>query len=58
MPDYDYQCEACQSEFTVKLTVTEHVEKDRRHEVHCPRCDSTDVRHLIESVYITTSRKS
>ena len=58
MPEYEYKCEACKEEFTVKLSVTEHVEKDHKHEVHCPRCDSTEVKHLIESIYVTTSKKS
>lgn len=58
MPEYEYRCEACQEEFTVKLSVKEHVKQDRQHEVHCPRCGSTDVKHVIESFYVTTARKS
>lgn len=58
MPDYDYQCERCKAEFTVHLSMNEHTEKDRHHEIQCPKCKSTEVKHLIETVYIATSRKS
>lgn len=58
MPEYDYKCQSCEHEFTVHLTMNDHTEKDRRHEIHCPKCDSTEVKHVIESVYVTTSRKS
>lgn len=58
MPQYDYQCRSCENEFTVYLSMTEHEVQDRDHKIECPKCKSTDVRHLIESVYVTTSKKS
>ena len=58
MPEYDYHCENCQNGFTVDLSITEHERKDRAHEIHCPRCDSTEVKHVIGAVSVVTSRKS
>ncbi|MBI4622735.1 MAG: zinc ribbon domain-containing protein [Verrucomicrobia bacterium] len=58
MPQYDYKCESCKRKFTVKLSIIEHEEQDRKHKIKCPKCTSTEVRHLIESVFVTTSKKS
>lgn len=58
MPEYDYHCEECQHEFTVELSMAEHERKDREHEIRCPKCNSTAVRHLIGSVSVVTSKKS
>lgn len=58
MPDYDYQCQECDHEFTVHLSMSEHDELDKKHEIHCPKCDSDHVRHVIASVNVMTSRKS
>jgi putative FmdB family regulatory protein len=58
MPDYDYRCERCECEFTVHSSIAEHDQQTKKHDVHCPKCGSTDVRHLIESIYVTTSKKS
>lgn len=58
MPEYDYRCLDCQHEFTVDLSITRHSEKDEKHEIRCPKCDSRNVKHLIGPVFVTTSRKS
>ena len=58
MPQYDYRCQSCKKKFTVKLAVSEHEKKARRHRIRCPKCDSTDVKHVIESFFVTTSKKS
>jgi putative FmdB family regulatory protein len=58
MPAYDYHCESCQNDFTIDLSIHEHEEKDKNHEIHCPKCDSTAVKHVIGSVSVVTSRKS
>ncbi len=58
MPEYDYRCEACQHEFTIELSISEHEQKDRNHGIHCPRCDSTRVKHVIGPITVVTSRKS
>lgn len=58
MPQYDYHCEKCSHEFMVDLSMAEHEEKDRKQQIHCPKCDSRKVRHLIQSVFVMTSKKS
>lgn len=58
MPQYDYRCENCRKEFTVVLSLAEHDAKDKKHRVRCPKCDSVKVRRVIQSVFVTTSRKS
>ena len=58
MPEYDYHCEKCQNEFTIDLTITEHERKDKNREIRCPKCQSTEVKHVIGMVFVSTSRKS
>ncbi|MDD3180978.1 MAG: zinc ribbon domain-containing protein [Opitutaceae bacterium] len=58
MPQYEYQCQSCKKKFTVTLSMAEYEEKARQRQIKCPKCSSTEVKHLIESVYVTTSRKS
>ena len=54
MPLYEYECKKCGREFTLTMTVEEHQKK----KVRCPKCKSKSVKHLIASVFVTTSRKS
>jgi putative FmdB family regulatory protein len=54
MPTYDYQCEKCQNEFTLILSISEH-EKDK---VRCPKCKSRKVRQLMSAFMAKTTRKS
>ena len=58
MPDYSYKCLGCKSEFTIHLSMAEREEKARKRQIRCPKCDSTDVKHLIESIFVTTAKKS
>ena len=58
MPEYDYHCEKCQSDFTVELSISEHERKEKGHKIHCPKCNSTAVKHVIGAVSVVTSRKS
>ena len=46
------------NDFTVDLSIAQHEEKDRNREIHCPKCDSQQVKHVIQSVNVATSRKS
>ncbi len=58
MPEYDYRCENCRNAFTVRHSIAEHEKKEKKHQVRCPKCDSAKVRRVIQSVFVTTSRKS
>ena len=54
MPTYEYECKKCGTEFALTLAVEEHQKK----KVHCPKCKSQDVKHVVASIFVTTSRKS
>jgi putative FmdB family regulatory protein len=58
MPEYDYTCQDCLHAFTVDLQITDHAEKDKKHEIRCPKCGSSNVKHVIGPVFVTTSKKS
>lgn len=54
MPEYDFQCENCRHEFTLKLSLAAYEEGHFR----CPSCHSEKVRQIISHVNVRTSRKS
>ena len=58
MPQYDYHCESCGHDFTLELSISDHAEKEQKREIHCPKCDSQKVKHVIQSVNVHTSKKS
>ena len=58
MPEYDYKCESCRSKFTVHLSMGEREKKAQKHQIRCPKCNSTKVRHLIAQFSVMTAKKS
>ena len=55
MAYYEFECSNCRKHFTVKQTFVEH---DRDPKPKCPKCGSHEVRQLIGSVHVNTSKKS
>ncbi len=58
MPEYMYKCQSCGEAFSLVLSLPERAEKERRGEIQCPKCKSTEVEHTMESFYAKTDRKS
>jgi len=54
MPIYEYECKKCGHGFSLTLAMEEHEKK----KVRCPKCKSQDAKHIIASVFVTTSKKS
>jgi len=54
MPTYEFQCTACQKEFTVTLTVKER----EATKPACPACGSKELEPLMTGFFSKTSRKS
>ncbi len=54
MPTYEFQCQRCQEEFSVVMTITEH----RKKKPACPKCKSKKVRQQISGFHAITSKKS
>jgi putative FmdB family regulatory protein len=54
MPMYDFHCENCQRDFTLKLSFAEYEKGNFK----CPFCQSDKVRRVISRVFVRTSRKS
>lgn len=54
MPTYEYQCQACQKEFTVIQSISEH----GKNPVRCPECHSANVKQLMSIFTAQTSKKS
>jgi putative FmdB family regulatory protein len=54
MPSYEFECKTCGHEFSLRMSVDERDKK----KVRCPKCDSEAVKHVIQSVFVATERKS
>lgn len=54
MPTYEYQCQSCRKEFTIIQSISEH----GKNPVHCPECQSADVKQLMSVFTAQTSKKS
>ena len=54
MPTYEYECGKCGHEFRLIMALEEHEKK----KVRCPKCKSEQVKRVIASIFVTTSKKS
>jgi putative FmdB family regulatory protein len=54
MPMYDFRCEDCGHEFSLKLSFAEYDKGG----FQCPACKSGKVAQIISRVNVRTSRKS
>jgi putative FmdB family regulatory protein len=54
MPTYEFECNKCAHKFNMIETMKEH----DKHEEKCPECGSTDIKNLISTVNVQTSKKS
>jgi putative FmdB family regulatory protein len=54
MPSYDYRCAKCKKQFAVILSIREHDAKKAK----CPKCGGKDLKQLLTSFMVKTSRKS
>lgn len=54
MPLYEYVCKKCHHKFGELLTIKEHESK----KIHCPKCKSADLEHVIEPFFAKTAKKT
>jgi putative FmdB family regulatory protein len=54
MPLYEYVCRKCHKKFSEVLTIQEHETR----KLHCPKCKSTDLQHVIEPFFARTASKT
>jgi putative FmdB family regulatory protein len=54
MPLYEYQCEKCQREVTIPMTISQH----ERSAATCPQCGGKELKPLVGTFFTQTSRKS
>lgn len=55
MPVYEYLCGQCKKAFTEKHTFQEY---DEHKILKCPKCGSQQVRQVLSSTFVKTSKKS
>lgn len=48
MPNYDYSCEKCSTEFEVNISFEKDLEKEK---VKCPKCNSIKTKRKIKKAH-------
>jgi len=54
MPQYDFECQACQKAFEVEASLTEYVAAQKRKSIVCPECGSKKVMRVISPPTVLT----
>ncbi len=54
MPTYEYECGKCGHKFSLTIPLQEYPRK----KVRCVKCKSENVKRVVASVFVTTSKKS
>ena len=57
MPVYDYRCLACEHEFQVVESISEH-EAHATSATKCPECSSDEVKRVLLGAFVKTGKKS
>jgi putative FmdB family regulatory protein len=55
MAYYEFECEKCGKQFSVKQSFREH---DQEPQPKCPHCGSRKVGQLISAIHVKTAKKS
>jgi len=58
MAYYDYVCQECQHQFTVKRSFADYEREQKDHEASCPQCGSRHIQRVIREVHVVTAKKS
>ena len=54
MPLYEFYCDKCRKEVSMRLSISER----EKGTAACPGCGSRELRLLVGTVFVQTSRKS
>ena len=54
MPIYEFECNKCGERFDLVERLSEH----EKHEEKCPKCGSKEVKQILGTVSVHTSKKS
>ena len=54
MPSYEFECLACHSTFMLALSVRDRGSGN----IKCPKCGGAEVRQIVSSFMVKTSKKS
>ena len=54
MPIYEFKCNSCGHDFDIVESFQEH----DKHKEKCPKCKSEDIKRVLSTVSVQTSKKS
>jgi putative FmdB family regulatory protein len=58
MPTYEFHCRVCDRVFDLEQSIAAYEEHLRKHDLHCPKCQSEQVEQQLTTFEVETTRKS
>jgi putative FmdB family regulatory protein len=58
MPTYEFHCQTCDRMFELQQSLMVYEDHHRKHDLHCPNCDSDKVEQQVTEFEVETSKKS
>jgi putative FmdB family regulatory protein len=58
MPTYEFHCKRCDRDFELEESITALEQHLKKHDHHCPKCQSDDVDQLLTHFEVETPKKS
>lgn len=58
MPTYEFHCQACDRVFELQQSLSAYEEHLKKHDMHCPSCQSEKVEQQVVAFEVETEKKS
>jgi putative FmdB family regulatory protein len=58
MPTYEFHCCSCDRIFELEQSISAYEDHLKKHDLHCPKCESVEVEQQVVPFEVETSRKS
>jgi putative FmdB family regulatory protein len=58
MPTYEFHCRACDRIFELEQSISACEEHLKKHDLHCPKCQSVEVEQQVAFFEVETAKKS
>ncbi len=58
MPTYEFHCRKCDRTFELRESIAAYEEHLKKHDLHCPACQSETVEQQVTAFEVETPKKS
>jgi putative FmdB family regulatory protein len=58
MPTYEFHCHGCDRNFELEQSIAAYEEHLKKHDMHCPQCQSGEIEQQVTEFEVETPKKS